>query len=162
MRRCYFTWNTKPVAIISKQSSKSKKRDVINRFYDTQEIFKLDGGQWIGEIGLSKTSTIVDAETEGLYKFKDINNQNVITTGFGANNDFHGGSVWEAGYSTEGHLYIDNQGTPWTHSSISLGLDGVGYTVGIIVGDTSYDLDIRIGWGSIVAVALAIVTHLRR
>lgn len=49
------------------------------------------------------------------------------------------------------NLYVGAQVTPWIHAEVSFGFDGLGGVVGVDIEDTSYDFEIKGGWGTIVA-----------
>jgi hypothetical protein len=53
------------------------------------------------------------------------------------------------GYSKGANVFAELQVTPWVHGGVSIGWDGIGVKVGIDVGDTAYDFEIKAGWGLI-------------
>lgn len=65
-------------------------------------------------------------------------------------------------YADDGFgIALKVQTTPWLHSSISLGTKGIGINIGLDINQHSYDLNITIGWGTLVfATAIVAVTYI--
>lgn len=115
----------------------------------------------LGNISITQTTEIFSSDELGFfysYHNTNIGSSNSVTGGVGIN-------AWGwfrldlSYYASDGHygVAVGLQLTPWFHAGISLGTDGIGFNIGLNIGDTSYDLNIKIGWGLILAVATAVV-----
>ena len=123
----------------------------VNRIHVTTPEAMLDGGTFIGKVGVSATVTEQDNEPGLLYTYEDIGNDE-IKTGAGVN--IGGWLGTGIGSSSEGNVFINAQVTPWVHGEVSIGYDGVGAVLGVDVGNTSYDFEVKGGWPLIVVFAM--------
>ena len=109
----------------------------------------VDLGPLFGKVGFSTTKTKQNKEPGLLYSYSNIGND-AIKYGVGAN--IAGWLGADAGVSSKINAVVSAQVTPWVHGDISVGLDGVGGSVGFDIGDTSYDFEIKGGWGLIALI----------
>ena len=119
----------------------------INMSHITKDLFILDGGWLFGKIWISTTTTVKDKEEKLFYSYKDIGNKENKT---GVEMNVKGWLGIGVGGSSEGNVFVNSQITPWIHSEFSVGIDGVGGIVGIDIGYTTYDFELKFGWGSII------------
>lgn len=122
--------------------------NIVTKSHVTTPTYMCDGGMLIGKVGFSATTTKQNKESAWLYGFSDRGNDS-DRYGIGINC-----KEWlgvEGGVSTEMNLYVGAQVTPWIHAEVSFGFDGLGGVVGVDIEDTSYDFEIKGGWGTIVA-----------
>ena len=116
----------------------------INRNHYTTPQMMLIDDILLGKLGFSLTSTYQNCDSYVAYSFCDIGND-ASFIGVGLNiYDLIG---LEIGGSTEIHVFIKFQITPWVHAEASLGLDGVGFVLGTDNDNISSDFEIKGGWG---------------
>jgi len=132
------TDNPSPVEVYNHVSSThvTASRDLINL------------GPLIGRVSYSTTvTTYHDKDPALVYSFADVGNDS-METGYGLN--LFGAFGVAVGLGTEGYIYLEFQLTPWFHIGSSIGKEGVGYSLGFDYKDHTSDIEIQIGWGSIV------------
>ena len=115
----------------------------------TPKVGKMvDLGKALGKIGFSSTITSQDKDPALMYSYVDA----------GTNGTKHGvgtlykGTGADIGISSEGFAYLNIQMTQMTdsiHAEASLGVDGVGLTIGKIDDNITNDFEIKVGWGTI-------------
>ena len=143
--------NKKDMPIKSSTSSEAAYSfaNHVERGHITTPSEMLDMGFFWGKVGFSSTLTTQNKEPGFVYSYTDVGNDS-SSCGVGTNaGGWLGANV---GASTEMNIFVGAQVTPWVHGSVSLGLDGIGLIVGFDVGDTSYDFEIKGGWGLIIAI----------
>lgn len=84
--------------------------------------------------------TIVDAGNDATYSAAGLNLWDWLGIDFGA--------------STNEEVYAQLQVTPWLHASVSLGLPGLGVTIGVNSDNVSYDFSIHAGMIAVLAVCV--------
>ncbi len=115
---------------------------------------------WWGRINYSITTLVEQkpSETGVFYAYTSIDNKYVhygvginLSNWFGFNIDF-------SGNPQEYNLSLGLSITPWFHSSVSIGANGLSISAGIDIGNTSHDFEIGVGLGfALVAVCVAMV-----
>ena len=139
-------------AVLTVVKSKTKIANVVTKTHITTEIEKIDLGVGFGEVGFSSTTIISENEEPALLcAYSDV----------GLEESRHGVSVNEEGvlgagfgFSDEGNVFVNAQLASVLHAEVSLGIDGVGGSIGVDVGKTSYDFEIKIGWGTLALIPL--------
>ncbi len=125
--------------------------NVVRTSYTSPSVM-FDGGSIIGKIGFSSTTTSSDKEPGAVYSYVDFGNEaNSGGLGFNAF-DYIGGEI---GASTEGNVFVNGQLGQAVHGGVSFGFDGIGLSAGFNIENTSYDFEIKAGWGTIVFWYLA-------
>ena len=116
----------------------------------TPTITILNGGPLIGKIGCSITETLTQDKNPALfYSYGDISTSKNSPSRYGI-----GINAWDwlgigGGYTTDVGIFINFQFTPKFHGELSLGLDGIGASVGFDNDNFSHDFEITGGWGLI-------------
>ena len=139
-------------AVLTVVKPKTKIANVVTKTHITTEIEKIDLGVGFGEVGFSSTTIISENEEPALLcAYSDV----------GLEESRHGVSVNEEGvlgagfgFSDEGNVFVNAQLASVLHAEVSLGIDGVGGSIGVDVGKTSYDFEIKIGWGTLALIPL--------
>ena len=122
----------------------------VNKVHVTTPTAMIDGGTLLGKIGFSTTTKKQNKSSGLFHSYSDIGN-NASKYGIGINVvDWLGVGV---GVSSDLNVYGGVQLTPWVHTEVSIGFDGVGRVIGIDIGETAYDIEIKRGWGLIVVLA---------
>ena len=116
----------------------------IERVHVTTPELMIDFGPLFGQIGFSTTTTKQNKESGLFYSYSDIGND-CRTYGIGCN--IAGWLGGEIGVSSTVNVFANVQITPWIHGEISVGLDGVGITLGVIDDETTYDFEVKVGLG---------------
>ena len=105
----------------------------------------VDLGKTLGKIGFSSTITEQDKKPALMYSYSD-SGTNGTKYGIGT---LYKGTGSDIGISTEGFVYFNKQLADTVHAETSLGIDGVGVTLGVIGDNTTNDFEIKVGWGTI-------------
>ena len=120
----------------------------VNRIHATSPKFMLNGGPAIGKVGFSVTTTKQDKNPALLHSYSDAGNDcsrhGVGTNAFNWLGVGLGICIQPEDYVV--NLYANFQITPWFHGELSLGIDGIGVSLGVDYKQTSYDLEIKGGW----------------
>ena len=116
---------------------------VYKTHYTTPEKM-LDGGMLFGKIGFSATATNQNWSPI-IYSFSDLGNDANLY-GFGINLKSWFGI--EIGTSTEFHIFVKFQVTPYVHAEASVGIDGIGVLFGTDTDNISTDFEIKGGFGT--------------
>ena len=109
---------------------------------------------YIGKLEFSITSTSSVGEDEGTYAFTDTGSINA--SGVGVKYDNAG---FEVSATAEGNASVMVYTPLAVHAGLSGGHDGIGLNFGFDMtdkngADISYDIDIQVGWGGLLCVAI--------
>lgn len=85
-----------------------------------------------------------------MHSTVDVGND---TTRYSVGTNLFGWFGREIGVSDELNVFSSLQFTPLLHAETSFGLDGIGVVIGLDINEMEYDIEIKIGWGSIALVA---------
>ena len=147
------TKTSKKTAIVKTSSPSSTSSSIVNhsnKTHVTTPSAMLDGGPLLGKIGFSATTTFQDKDPGLFHSYADIGND---ASKYGVGINAIGWLGLGLGASSNANIFANAQVTPWIHAKVSVGLDGVGGTVGLNIDNTSYDFEIKGGWGLIVIFA---------
>ena len=127
---------------------------ISNHVNKTSQSFKLIYDPYLSTIFGNVSYTITESDkSAGLFYTYSCVNTSYLKYGTGAN---FGGWLGVYGFiSTPGEIGVGVQITPWVHASGQIGLSGVGFSVGITIGNTAHDISVNIGWGSIGIMTIA-------
>lgn len=103
-------------------------------------------GTLFGKVGFSSTVRKQNKKPGLVHSASDIGND---ASKYSAGINIVGWLGADVGVSSEKNAFVSAQVTPWIHGEVSFGLDGIGAVIGFDVGDTSYDFEIKGGWGLI-------------
>lgn len=127
---------------------------ISNHVNKTSQSFKLIYDPYLSTIFGNVSYTITESDkSAGLFYSYSCAGTKSLKNGAGVN--LRG---WLGVYgfiSTPGEIGVGVQLTPWAHASSQTGLSGVGFSVGINIGNTAHDISVNIGWGSIGIIAIA-------
>lgn len=135
--------------------------NIINRAKYTLRIKRLINdkfySKFFGNISISASTTLSDKETGIFYAFSETSVNDIMgSTSVGIGINVYGWLGIELGVSYDYNLYVSVNLTPWIHAGASIGLDGIGLNFGITYENISADIDINIGWGTILLTGLAV------
>jgi len=137
------TTSAKTTAIASSSSSPIANHVTKSHVTSFAPIFDIP---FIGGVGVSSTFTTPHEKPAFLNSYTDTGiNPSTSAVGVGISDWFGVGG----GYSREGNVFVGLQVTPWFHGSVSVGLEGVGVSVGYDDDNTAYDIEVKAGWGLI-------------
>ena len=133
------------------KSDKKEKSIInhVNKSHYTEDFGMLNLGYIFGKVGFSSTTTIYqDKEPALFYTFADVGN---VDSKYGGGFNVASWIGVAVGGSSELHLFVDAQITPILHVGLTAGLDGLGGIVGVDIGNTAYDFEIKGGFGLLFA-----------
>ena len=130
----------------SNENTSNSFANYVKKSHITTAIGMLNLGVLIGKIGFSTTVTKENKEPGLFHSYSDIGND---SNKYGAGINICGWLGASVGVSDEINAFIDVQVTPWVHGELSLGLDGIGLTLGFDADDTAFDFEVNGGWGLI-------------
>ena len=117
----------------------------VTKTHTTTPEAMIDGGILFGKIGFSTTvTTNIDNKKPALFSSYSDTSDSGDTSSVGLSI-----SDWlelGVGYHKD-NVFVELQVTPLIHSSASISWDGIGATVGWVWKNTSYDFEIKLGWG---------------
>jgi len=112
------------------------------------EIYASD--PFLGTVGFSSTVTQQDKDAGVFYTYTDVGNDSSKSAAGVNIGDWLG---LDLGVSSDINAFAGVQFTPWLHCEVSVGIDGICIMVGFDIEDTSFDFEIKGGWGSIAILA---------
>lgn len=118
----------------------------VKKTHITTPEMVLDLGVMVGKIGISSTVTKQDKQLGLVHASSDVGND---ASKYSAGINLDGWLGADIGVSSEINAFVSAQVTPWVHGEVSLGLDGIGVSFGIDLGDKSFDFGINAGIGLI-------------
>lgn len=127
---------------------------ISNHVNKMSQSIKLIYDPYLSTIFGNVSYTITESEkSAGLFYTYSCVGTSSLNYGAGVN---LGGWLGVYGYiSTPAEIGVGVQITPWAHTSGQIGLSGVGFSLGIDIGNTAHDISVNIGWGSIGLIAIA-------
>jgi len=123
----------------------------VEKTHVTTPTAMLDLGTLFGKVGFSSTVTKQDKEPGLVHSASDIGND---ASKYSAGINIVGWLGADVGVSSEINAFVSAQVTPWVHGEVSAGIDGIGAVIGFDVGDTSFDFELKGGWG-LIAIFIA-------
>ena len=93
------------------------------------------------------------------FTHSSVGSSNTTTTGVGINLWGWFGINASYYYGDEYGISLNVQITPWFHCGLSIGTDGLTLNLGINKDNMSYDLNINMGWGSVLVIAATYVSQ---
>ena len=136
-------------AVVDRKAKKPIANHMKKKHVTTPTVM-IDAGPVLGKVGTSSTvtSTHEDEEPALFHSYSDHGND-ASKYAAGINVDWFGVDV---GVSSKVNIFANVQLTPWVHTEISVGLDGIGAILGFTSDNVSQDFEIKGGLGLIAII----------